>query len=125
MTLKDNLYKIVAQHSLDDNNTIYEIQLNQDCEIYNAHFPGEPITPGVCVVQIAQELFADYMGKPATLISVKNVKFINVISPIESPIIQFEIKIGDYSNGVYQVQSVAKNNTGNVFAKISIKCHIL
>ena len=32
------------------------LQLHPEHEIYQAHFPGNPITPGVCQVQIVAEL---------------------------------------------------------------------
>ena len=31
------------------------LRLNPDHPIYHAHFPGNPITPGVCIVQIVGE----------------------------------------------------------------------
>ncbi len=122
MMLKDNLYNIVAKHSLDEHNVAYELRLNADCEIYKAHFPGEPITPGVCLVQIVQELFADYVCKSANIKCVKNVKFVNVISPIESSAIHVSIKCSESDNLGYNVQSVIKNSTDDVCAKISIIC---
>ena len=122
MILRDNLYKIVAQHSSDEHNVTYDVRLNPDCEIYKAHFPGEPITPGVCIVQIVQELFADYVCKSANIKCVKNVKFVNVISPIECSEIRVSIKYTEVNDFEYNMQSVIKKITDDVCAKISIIC---
>ena len=43
--------------------------------IYAAHFPGYPITPGVCLVQMALEL----MGKEMT--GSKDIKFVTPVMP--------------------------------------------
>ena len=55
MILKNDFYHI-AQASVDLPRATYEIALNAQHFIYQAHFPGEPITPGVCILQMACEL---------------------------------------------------------------------
>ena len=46
-----------------------------ESSIYAAHFPGYPITPGVCLVQIALEL----MGKE--MAGAKDIKFVTPLMP--------------------------------------------
>ena len=53
--------------------------------IYQAHFPGEPVTPGVCIIQMAKELLEDYLQHDFEIKQVKNVKFLSVISPTKTP----------------------------------------
>lgn len=82
MKYLNDLYRILSKEIVDT--TIrYDIQLDVNHIIYQAHFPGEPITPGVCIIQIAKELLEDYLGQKLCIQSIKNVKFLNVISPIE------------------------------------------
>lgn len=79
MTLKNNLYNIVAA---DRPQAAYSVGLNPECAIYKAHFPGLPITPGVCIIQIASELLADYLQCDVQLQEVCNAKFLAVINPL-------------------------------------------
>lgn len=51
------------------------IKLLPSCPIYEAHFPGHPITPGVTLVQIALEI----MGKQ--LKGARDIKFIEPVFP--------------------------------------------
>ena len=44
---------------LEDKGQEVKIRLNPDHEIYRAHFPGNPITPGVCIVQIISEVLGE------------------------------------------------------------------
>ena len=76
MTLKDELYTVV--HHED---THYTIRMNPDSVIYAAHFPGHPVTPGVCIVQIVQELAADALRQPLDISEMQSVKFISVLTP--------------------------------------------
>lgn len=82
MILKNNLYTI---QSKDETVPAYHIALQASHTIYQAHFPGEPITPGVCIVQMAVELLGDHCQQPLRLVAAKNVKFMAVISPVETP----------------------------------------
>ena len=68
------------------------IKLNPDHYIYKAHFPGNPITPGVCLIQIALELLEGNFERKFRLIEAKNIKYLKVISPLENPDIEYNIK---------------------------------
>lgn len=76
MTLKDELYTVVHRED-----THYTIRMNPDSVIYAAHFPGHPVTPGVCIVQIVQELAADALRQPLDISEMQSVKFISVLTP--------------------------------------------
>ena len=96
MLLKNNLYTIIRKAD-EGMSASYEVRLNPSCFIYQAHFPGEPITPGVCIVQIGKELLEDFLirnnfAERVEIIGVKNVKFLSVISPEETDVIAYQIK---------------------------------
>ena len=122
MKLNNNLYNIISRN-LSDSPISYVIQLDANHFIYKAHFPGEPITPGVCVLQIAKELLEDYLGKELNIQSVKNVKFLGVISPVEISHIKyvFEKVINDTNKNVINVRSLVLSDK-NVLTKLSFTC---
>lgn len=84
MTLKDSLYHITQKTGQR-----YEVLLDEKHFIYQAHFPGEPVTPGVCIIQIAKELLEDHLQHDLVIRQVKNVKFLSVISPIKTPRVSY------------------------------------
>ena len=122
MKLNNNLYNIISRN-LSDSPISYVIQLDANHFIYKAHFPGEPITPGVCVLQIAKELLEDYLGKELNIQSVKNVKFLGVISPVEISYVKyvFEKVINDTNKNIINVQSLVLSDN-NVLTKLSFTC---
>ena len=79
MKLLDAMYSIVSA----DGNQL-RLQLHPEHEIYQAHFPGNPITPGVCLVQIVAELAGRQLQRHLTLHRVANLKFTAPVSPVES-----------------------------------------
>ena len=107
MELQDDLYTVMKE-TLDDNGWQCEIALNPTCFIYQAHFPGEPITPGACLLQIAKELLEDHLHLSLSIDYIKDVKFISVVTPEETPII------------VYRFQSVNETGDSEVKAKVLV-----
>lgn len=132
MILKNNLYTI-KETKVDAQQGVFLLQLHPEHVIYQAHFPGQPITPGVCIVQMGKELLEDYLAqmpdKPwngsvnLQVVKVKNVKFLSVISPDESLEITYQIgKIvisEDTGEVKTQIVVLAQNKAK---AKISMTC---
>lgn len=118
MILKNNLYKILG---FSKENRSFMLSLNPENEIYKAHFPERPITPGVCIIQIAQELMGEMSHAKLVIIAVKNVKFLSVISPMEVQKVNYTFGkfIADGDNYIAQVQV---NHDSVVYAKISLTC---
>ena len=82
MILQDNLFTIVSQQQ-EEASAMFQVRLHPEWPIYKAHFPGHPITPGVCIVQMVQELLQNLMGRELSLRQAKNVKYVSIISPEE------------------------------------------
>ena len=111
MILKNNLYVIEGQE-INDGCICYDVRLQPDHAIYKAHFPSEPITPGVCVIQIAKELLEEYFKRPLTIKAVKNVKFLMVISPLHHPQVCYTFRqIQEMPNSITAMVEVTAGDT--------------
>jgi 3-hydroxyacyl-[acyl-carrier-protein] dehydratase len=66
--------------------------LNTEHQIYAVHFPGNPITPGVCLLQMALELLDLKFERRLRLIQAKSIKYLKVINPLQNPKIEFNFK---------------------------------
>jgi len=89
---KGDLYNISDSESHYLSSFCYSVSLNPGHKIYKAHFPGNPITPGACVVQIATELLSEHLSKEMILSEAKNIKFIKLINPLENGDVDFVFK---------------------------------
>ena len=124
MELKNSLYQITGKET-NGTAVSYDLQLDASHIIYQAHFPGESITPGVCIIQIAKELLEDHTGTAYEISGVKNVKFLAVISPVQSPRIRYildKITVAEDTNESKVQVQVKDIGTDTQFAKISIIC---
>ena len=120
MKLLDSLYSIVSE-SAGDSSHSYLIRLNADHFIYRAHFPGEPITPGVCIMQTALELTSLACGLELELSNVKNIKFLKVISPNEVKLITYSLSKLLVEEDEVKVQ-VSVGAEEEIYAKLSLVC---
>lgn len=82
MRLQNEMFVIEQSN---DNDVM--LKLNAEHLIYKAHFPGNPITPGVCLIQIITELLQIRLQEKLALSKIVNLKFVAPISPINYPTI--------------------------------------
>ena len=118
MKLNKNLYNILNKET-DGEVPTYTISLLPSCVIYAAHFPGMPITPGVCQIQIVKELLEDNLNKALTIQGVRNAKFVSVLSPENKSIKVILSKIKLEGNQ-YKALAVITDEQ-NTYAKISLQ----
>lgn len=84
-TILTNFYTLETHDKSENGSFNAKIKLNQDHSIFKGHFPGNPVTPGVCMMQIVKELTEEFTGKKLFLKSASNVKFMAIINPFETP----------------------------------------
>lgn len=118
MRLKDNLYT-VSDVQRDNSTTHFCITLNAAHVIYRAHFPAEPVTPGVCLVQMAVELTEESLGQPLQLRKAVNVKFLSVISPLTTPCTRFTVTTAPAASDTVRATVLVECEEG-VMAKMSL-----
>lgn len=114
--LTDNLFTIESCRS-EQNSADIAIKLNPACRIYEGHFPSDPITPGVCLLQIMCELMEHLHQKKFIIHQLRNVKFMRVIRPSEQPTVQVHLDWDEADTG-YVARCVISDGT-NTFTKIT------
>ena len=78
--LKDHFYRL-TNLEINGATANAEITLLEAHPIYKGHFPGNPITPGVCQIQMVKETTEEITGLQLKLSQAKNIKFLNVLMP--------------------------------------------
>ena len=95
------------------------VRCNPEHPVYKAHFPGNPITPGACLLQTVGALMQQYMGRPLFLKSSKNIKYLSVLVPAEGQEVKFVFSRITESETECKAQVViADENT--VYTKMSL-----
>ena len=111
--LEHELYTIIEK---TDN--AVRIRLHPESEIFRAHFPGNPVTPGVCQVGIIGELAAKFSGKKLDLSDVKILKYIDILRPSKELVEVVFDKLDKDDNLLTAKGTVVSE--GRVFTKFSL-----
>ncbi len=96
----NDFYKVNSTQKIEEGKYKVEISLNQNHDIFNGHFPGNPVTPGVCMMQIVKETTEGLLQKKLSLTSANNIKFMAIINPFENPDLVLDLDISQKENEI-------------------------
>ena len=123
MILKD-FYKILSEEKISDSKYNITILVNEKHEVFKGHFPGNPIMPGVCMIQIIKELTESITKSSLMIQSLANVKFMALINPEVTPELRLELDITVTEDDLVKVKNTTYFNDttalklSNVYKKI-------
>jgi len=76
------------------------IHINKEHDIFKGHFPGNPVTPGVCIMQIVKELTEKVTESTLFMEKSSNIKFKAVINPEINPDLYLQLDIKEDHEGI-------------------------
>lgn len=62
-----------------------EIEINPTHHVFDGHFPGVPVLPGVCQVQAIKEILEQALNKTLRFNKARDIKFMAMVNPNEMP----------------------------------------
>ncbi|MBT9186666.1 hotdog family protein [Zobellia russellii] len=92
--LIEGLYT-VENFKQEDQTVQATVKLNAAHEVFKGHFPGNPVMPGVCMIQIIKELTEQATGKRLFLSVASNIKFMAIINPEKNDVIELTLTIAE------------------------------
>ena len=118
MNFLDNLFIL---ESFDETDTGFTAKLrcNPAHPAYQAHFPGNPITPGACLLKTAGGVLQQKLGRPLYLKASKNIKYLNLLIPEEGKEVCFNFSnFSEVENGCKAQVVIA--DEASVYTKMSL-----
>ncbi|WP_026450845.1 3-hydroxyacyl-ACP dehydratase [Aequorivita capsosiphonis] len=97
--LIEGLYKVTTTENTETGISA-QVHLNKYHSIFKGHFPGNPVMPGVCMIQIIKELTEEATAKNLFLSVSSNIKFMAIINPEVNPDLKLVIDITEESGEV-------------------------
>ncbi|MCD8292279.1 MAG: beta-hydroxyacyl-ACP dehydratase [Prevotellaceae bacterium] len=90
MHLENNYYEIKSMRA-DGLSGLFHIALRPDCEVYQGHFPGNPVSPGVCNIETVKECACRLTGRRLRFGGIRRCRMTAVVTPATCP--ELEVKI--------------------------------
>jgi len=123
MVLKD-FYKVLSEENTTDSKYTITILVNEKHDVFKGHFPGNPIMPGVCMIQIIKELTEKITESTLMIQTLSNVKFMALINPEATPELRLELDIVTTEDDLVKVKNTTYFNDtialklSNVYKKL-------
>jgi 3-hydroxyacyl-[acyl-carrier-protein] dehydratase len=117
--LLNDFYRLL-HFSCSGNEIAATISIDPGHEIFRGHFPGQPVVPGVCMIQILKELLEKALGKKLLLTQSAQVKFLHLLVPEQEGELYFSISREAVKEGGYSVHAVLSNKDTVAFKFLGI-----
>lgn len=75
-------------------------------DLFNGHFPGRPVVPGVCLVEAATSIASAMHGAPLRMVKARAIKFLMPVDPGSTPELTYHTKL-TAADGLCRVESQA------------------
>jgi glycosyltransferase involved in cell wall biosynthesis/3-hydroxymyristoyl/3-hydroxydecanoyl-(acyl carrier protein) dehydratase len=108
---KMNLYTIESKGTDANGCSLFEITVNRESEIFNGHFPGQPVLPGVCSIEMIRESLSLMAGSDVHLCKILQCKFTGMVNPMQESLL----------NAVISLKPGSSDGEGEVVAEILSK----
>jgi 3-hydroxyacyl-[acyl-carrier-protein] dehydratase len=93
------------------------IEINPAHQIFEGHFPGQPVVPGVCMLQMVKEILESVLKMHLMLTHADQIKFLSIIDPRKTTKIKAKIRFDSSSVSEIPVNA-SLNNEGVVYMKM-------
>lgn len=102
MLVKD--YYKIEQVTNEGGEYKFFISLNPQCEVYQGHFPGTPISPGVCNIQMVKECAEQAAGCKFFMNNLQMCRLTTLVTPLEHPQVEVCLTIAQEGD-VYKLKA--------------------
>lgn len=100
--LMTTLYQI-TQLTANESSFSAEITFNPAHPVFTGHFPGKPIVPGAVLVEISAAVASQLTGKDLIVKEASVIKFLQVIDPLQHPLVLIDGSIVEEDKTMYKV----------------------
>ena len=105
-----NIQKAPGQFSV-------QVSFDPSHAVFAGHFPGQPVVPGVFLVEILSAAVSGVLGKQAVVKEALNIKFLQVIDPTAHPTVILEGTINEDDGGNFSIDATFRHEE-LLFAKM-------
>ena len=108
--MSESFYKIIHSTKTEEGAEV-DLLLDSKHPLFAGHFPGMPILPGACMVQLTHHLVNKHFGGDTTFIKAAQIKFLMPVNPLVQPNLKSTLKIKTISEDLYKVENQLSDNS--------------
>ena len=106
-----------------DEKTLFEVTINKEHAVFEGHFPGNPVVPGVFLIQMIREVIEHWQQKKFKIEAADEIKFMNMVIPQQSSHLTLEIQKRTKSEKPF-AYSILVSDAAMVYIKMKLDLEI-
>ncbi|MDR1454391.1 MAG: beta-hydroxyacyl-ACP dehydratase [Tannerella sp.] len=108
-------YYTVNSRRTEDDTAVFEVSLNPASVVYRGHFPGMPVAPGVCNIQMVKECAEQLTGRRLRMSCLTRCRLTTLLTPQQHPDLQVRIRLLENSDERVRAQAVVGQDDAAYF----------
>jgi len=96
----------IKEHRKEEKAFIAAVEINPEHAVFEGHFPGNPVVPGVCMIEMIRTVLEMEYNKTFQLSETKNAKFLNILNPRNTPGVEIKSEVLEASGNTIRLRSV-------------------
>jgi 3-hydroxyacyl-[acyl-carrier-protein] dehydratase len=112
--LQESFFQFTAPQT-DGNTSQTTITLNAGHQIFDGHFPGQPVVPGVCMMQMVKEVLESITGAKTKLPKAGDMKFLAILNPLINSTAHMQITYTNADDDTLKVDALIKHDETTFF----------
>ena len=104
MLLENKFYRILSEERGEGLSAKYRVAILPECNVYDGHFPGDPVCPGVCNIETIKECAILLTGEQLRYSIIKQCRLTALATPTVCPEVSIQVTLSPAGDG-YAIQA--------------------
>ena len=109
-----DLFTSIDNYLAQEGHYAFRVRLDASHPVFRGHFPGHPMLPGVCTLQLVRECLNRGTGRRFRYAAIRECKFLGMIVPQADTLLDIDIRLADDGTAAKKVTCVVTNNEKTV-----------
>lgn len=99
----NDYFTILRSEATDNLSGVVSIRLNAHSIVYEGHFPGEPVSPGVCNIEMIRECAEAVHGHALRINRIKQCRLTTLVTPLNHSTADVTINLQEQKPNTYRL----------------------
>jgi len=104
MLLENKFYRILSEERGEGLSAKFNVAILPECNVYDGHFPGDPVCPGVCNIETIKECAILLTGEQLRYSIIKQCRLTALATPTVCPEVSIQVTLSPSGEG-YAIQA--------------------
>lgn len=105
MLLENKFYRVLSEERGEGLSAKYRVAILPECNVYDGHFPGDPVCPGVCNIETIKECAILLCGEQLRYSTIKQCRLTALATPTVCPEVDVQVNLSPSGEG-YALQAI-------------------